>query len=302
MKGPAIGIIVSIIAVGGIASDLHRHSDDPRQSARAFQWVAPVPEGQQLWIRNTSGRIDVRPATGEQLEVIGERSWRRSDPEALRFVALPHEGGVTICAVWGAQDEHEGHARRTAACGPQGEYHVPHGERGDVSANFTVYLPRGVRVDAFTTNGPIEITGATAPLRVKSISGNIEAHTAVGPIVAHTTNGSVRITVDSLAGTDPVELETVNGSIRAQLPARLDATLEARTVNGRIESDYEMTLTGRLNPRTVNAQIGKGGRLLRLATVNGSIRLVRAGDGDAQEAHEQARWAPEPRVRVEVRQ
>lgn len=299
MKGPALGIIVTIIAVGGMASDLSRKSHDPRQTARAFQWVAPVPAGQELWIRNTSGRIEVRPGTGDQLEVIGERSWRRSDPESLRFIALPHEGGVTICAVWGEGD---------SQCGPRGEYHLRQGRGSDLAANFTVYLPRGVRLDASTTDGPIEIAGATAPIKAKTVSGNIEAHTAVGPVVAYTTNGSLRVTVDSLAGTDAVELETVNGSIVAQLPAWLDANLEARTVNGRIESDYEMTLTGRLNPRNVSAQIGKGGRLLRLATVNGSIRLERAGEHVVHMEHvapeppQPPRAAPHPRVRVEVKQ
>ena len=59
----------------------------------------------------------------------------------------------------------------------------------------------------------------------------------------------------------------------------LDADVELTTVNGRFHSDYEVTLSGRVDPRHLRARIGRGGRRVRLTTVNGNVELRRRGDG-----------------------
>jgi DUF4097 and DUF4098 domain-containing protein YvlB len=53
--------------------------------------------------------------------------------------------------------------------------------------------------------------------------------------------------------------------------------VRATTVNGEIETDFPLTITGKFGPRRLNGTIGSGGRRLDLSTVNGSIKLRKAG-------------------------
>jgi DUF4097 and DUF4098 domain-containing protein YvlB len=77
-------------------------------------------------------------------------------------------------------------------------------------------------------------------------------------------------------GTGDLEYSTVNGSIEIEVPASLDADVDMRTVNGSLSADFPITLEGRVNPRRIRATIGKGGRRIRLETVNGSVELKKA--------------------------
>ena len=64
--------------------------------------------------------------------------------------------------------------------------------------------------------------------------------------------------------------------LKIDVPASLDADVDMRTVNGSLSADFPITLEGRVNPRRIRATIGKGGRRIRLETVNGSVELKKA--------------------------
>ncbi|MGH7644831.1 MAG: DUF4097 family beta strand repeat-containing protein [Gemmatimonadales bacterium] len=239
-----------------------------REWVETFRWANLVPAGRQVWVRNTNGQIRVEPSEGPELVVIAEKSWRRSAPELVSVVAVPHKGGVTFCALWEA---------RESRCDAGGEYQVSGPKRNDVAVRFTVHLPRGVLIDVSTVNGQVTVADAAAPVVARTVNGAIHAATSQGPIKATTVNGSIEATIRSLGRGGDVELQTVNGSITAVLPPDLNARLEASTVNGRVETAYPVVVQGRVNPRQLHAQIGTGGPRLALSTVNGSVRLVEQG-------------------------
>src|SRR3989454_3289966 len=85
------------------------------------------------------------------------------------------------------------------------------------------------------------------------------------------------ISMGKASWTDGVEFRTVNGGITLDLPPSLSAEVRAETVNGEIFTDFPLTVTGKLGPRRVTGTIGGGGRQLALSTVNGNIRLRKAG-------------------------
>jgi DUF4097 and DUF4098 domain-containing protein YvlB len=70
-----------------------------------------------------------------------------------------------------------------------------------------------------------------------------------------------------------LEFTTVNGGITVELPPSISAEFEASTVNGSVESDFSITIQGKMSPRSLRGRIGDGGPMLRMTTVNGSIRL-----------------------------
>ena len=85
----------------------------------------------------------------------------------------------------------------------------------------------------------------------------------------------VQIELGRLA--DDVEFSTVNGGITVAITGDVDATLRAATMNGSIESDFPVTIQGKAGRRSLQGTLGKGGPRIDLESVNGSLRLRRAG-------------------------
>jgi hypothetical protein len=256
----------------GIAQgfDLHNWDFDgagnssSRDWQQAYRWAGPISASHWVWIRNTNGPVVVEASASDSLVVEADKSARHSNPDDVEIRAVEHDGTVTFCAVWRAA---------VMECGPDGAYRIKDQKKGDVAVRFRVLLPRGVKLDVSTVNGPVDVTGAEGALTLATVNGRIDA-AGQGPIRATTVNGSIHATMAALSGDGPVELKTVNGSIMAQLPAQLNAELDASTVSGRVSTELPIQLIGRVSPRNVKARIGTGGRRIILGTVNGSIEIT----------------------------
>ena len=251
-----------------------------------WQYRALLKDGQQVWIRNTNGPIEVVGGTSDSLEVHAEKSWRHSSPQSVQIVPVPTDRGVTICAMWEAREQ---------KCAEGGDYRMNGVRKNDVAVRFTVMLPRGVPIEVSTVNGGLQIDGASAPVQANTVNGRIAVSTSKGPIQANTVNGSIEANMQELAGGD-VRLTTVNGSVSAGLPPRINANIDAETVNGRVESDFPVKVMGKLSTRHLRGTIGTGGSTLKLVTVNGSITLHQAEPGSTEV---RVHVAPMQRVRVD---
>jgi DUF4097 and DUF4098 domain-containing protein YvlB len=183
-------------------------------------------------------------------------------------LAIPGDSGATICALWRG---------RTGDCGANGHYTM-HGmsTKSDVRVQLTVKLPKGVRLDVFGTNGGVNVTGAAADLHLITVNGGIEATTSSGGINAKTVNGNVTFTTRALPPGSGVKIETVNGSITAVLPAKLDADIDARSISGNVESAYAVNVSSGMIGKHSEGRVGAGGVPIHLVTVNGSIELKKA--------------------------
>src|SRR5687767_243804 len=120
-----------------------------------FKWEGRIGTGNWLELRNINGSIRVESSTGDRVEVTAVKRWRRGDPEAVRIEVAKfgtNKDHVRICAMW----------LESARCDPDG-YHSGRGNnRNDTNVDFTVRLPRGVKVDLSTVNGSVRVSGATA--------------------------------------------------------------------------------------------------------------------------------------------
>ena len=235
----------------------------PRDTADTWTYQAKVAPGHWVWIRNTVGSVRVEAAKGDSLEVVAVKTRRRSDAASVRIETVKTADGIAICALW---------ARGGGHCGPGDDYKSSSPHRNDVAVDFTVRLPKRVRLGASTVSGAVHVANATAPLVLASINGEVDAETSAGPVRATSVNGSVRARVRAFGDTGEVSLLTVNGEATAELPARLDADVEASTVNGAIETDYPLAVTGKLG-KHLHGTLGAGGRKVRITTVNGAINL-----------------------------
>jgi hypothetical protein len=256
------------------AQSSRRDRDDDRRSDersdKPFTWSGNVSEGHWVYVRNLNGPVRVEQGTGDKVEIRAEKRWRRGDPEDVKITVrqVGSAGGdVIACALWNDR----------STCDEDG-YHSHNdnwfgfNNRNDVQVEFIVRLPAGVKIDASTVNGGVEIDGATSNVVAHTVNGSVKAKSSGGPVSAHTTNGDIIVRSAAL-NNDRTEYTTTNGSITVELGGSVNADVDMRTVNGHLSSDFPLTMEGSFSPRRLHATLGKGGATLRLSTVNGSIRL-----------------------------
>ena len=238
-----------------------------QQPASDFTWDGRVAPGAILQVRNINGSILVERSSGDRVEVVATKRWRRGNPAIARIEATrygPNGANALICAIWGSStcDEAGYHGRNRI-----------NGDDGDVRVEISVKLPAGVRTRLESVNGDISIIGASAGVTVETVNGAIEVQTARGPVQATSVNGNIDVRIDALPAAEGMSYETVNGSITLHLPSEFEGELEMETVNGTLHTDFPITVQGRFNPRHIRSRVGSGGPLVTLETVNGSIEL-----------------------------
>jgi hypothetical protein len=237
-----------------------------------FTWSGTVPAGRTTYIKNVNGLVRVERSPSGKVEVTGTKRWRRGDPADVRIELRrigEGEQDVLLCALWGERTSCDARGMRSESRGPWRR-------DNDVSVEFVVRLPDGVRVDATTVNGNVEVRGVTGEVVAHSVNGNVDAASTGGPVRARTVNGDVYVRMTSTAGATDLDYATTNGSVVVELPPTIGADVELATVNGRVQSDFAMLVSGTVNPRRLRATIGDGQIRLRARTVNGSVALRKA--------------------------
>jgi hypothetical protein len=291
----------ALLAACLLASPLAAQQLQGREGSR-FTWSERVTAGQWLRVYGVNGRISVVEASGDAAEVIGDKELRRGRPEDIAFEVRRSSDGVTICAI--ISDDTD--------CSDEGVRH--RGRWNDDSngrrVNFTVRVPKGVKVAVGSGNGDVQVDGASAevhaasgngdvrvtttggpvrassgngdvrvaraggPVRASSGNGRVTVATTQGPVNASSGNGDVEVTMDAIADVaDDMELSSGNGTVSVTVPADFVGELDARTGSGKFFSDFPLTLRGRIDPRHVRATIGRGGRRLTMSSGNGDVEL-----------------------------
>ena len=199
--------------------------------------------------------------------VTAVKKGKKSDPSSVTIEVVTSAAGVTICAVYPSS----GKRKNSCGAGDEGSMST---DNNDVSVNFTVQVPAGVKFAGHTVNGSVSTERLGSDAEVSTVNGDVRV-VAAGVVRASTVNGSVDVSMGKADWTGKVELSTVNGSIRATFPATFSAVVNGSTVNGSIESEFPLTVQGKFGPRSIHGTIGAGGRTLDLETVNGSITIVK---------------------------
>jgi DUF4097 and DUF4098 domain-containing protein YvlB len=145
--------------------------------------------------------------------------------------------------------------------------------------------------------GDIHIRSGDGSIRLENVTGKLDLETTDGSIgvdakptvlKARTGDGSIRATIepDSVMA-DNWELETSDGTVTLTLPAAFNAELDAETGDGVVRSshplieDAERRSEGenrderRERRRTLRSKVGDGGKVLRIRSADGTIRIER---------------------------
>lgn len=262
MRTNVCGLLISVAAALAATGPAVAQQPD-------FRWSGRLAQGQTVEIRGVIGDVRALPAEGDQVQVTAiKRAHRRGDVEDVDIEVTEHGDGVTVCAIYPAR-----RGKAPNECVPGGSRHNST-EDSDVSVEFTVRVPAGVRLDGNTVNGDVSAEALKSDVLAHTVNGSVEVATT-GYAEAQTVNGSIRASMGTTRLPSRLEFHTVNGSITLELPDGIGAEVEASTVNGDVSTDFPLTVSGRFGPRRVTGTIGGGGPRLSLGTVNGSIRLRR---------------------------
>jgi DUF4097 and DUF4098 domain-containing protein YvlB len=255
-------------------------------------------------VRNHNGPIEVRPASGTQVELRAEKRSRYGNLTDVAFdIGTSSNGDVTICSTLRDNDPCE-NDRRSWSSDDDG--------RRSVTVAMTVLVPRGAQVRVATGNGAVlvervggevsastgngrvkvlstdgavrvstgngdvDVTDAKGAVRVSTGNGRVTVTTAQGPVEARSGNGDIDVRMTTVRATEDMTFSTGSGDVRVTLPTDYNGELDASTGNGSISSDFDLKVEGRMSPRRVRATIGTGGARLRLVTGNGGLELRKA--------------------------
>ena len=259
-----------------------------------------VPQGAWLRIRAHKGTIRVEEASGNTATVTARTRYRSSSSDEVTYEVQRDGSNVTVCSI----------TPRTRRCDDEG-YDSRGGryDREEGSSDFTVALPRGVRLLASTGNGDVDVRNAGAEVRassgngevnvsnvrgrVKASSGNgdilveraegeveassgngdIRVSTSKGPVSASSGNGRIDVSMQTLTGNDDMEFSTGNGSITVAFPSNLSARIDANGSFRNFETDFPIDMGRGWSSNRVQGTIGSGSRRIRLSTGNGRITL-----------------------------
>jgi DUF4097 and DUF4098 domain-containing protein YvlB len=236
------------------------------QSDKVWDWSGKLAAGRQLTVSDVNGSVTATAASGDKLLVRATKQWKRGDPKSVEVRVVTTDDGLTFCAV------HLSRAKDATTCDEKNSHGWDRND--DVSVNFDVQVPAGVRFKGESVNGSVVATGLTADAEVESTNGDVRVETT-GTAVASTTNGSVHARVGKAAWKGKATFESTNGDVVVELPASANLDIDASTTNGSISSDFPVTIQGKMSPQSMHGRIGQGGQVIELSTTNGNIKIIK---------------------------
>jgi DUF4097 and DUF4098 domain-containing protein YvlB len=112
------------------------------------------------------------------------------------------------------------------------------------------------QLDLETGDGGVAVTGKLTALRMHTGDGSIAYHAAPGSSME-----------------DDWTISTGDGTVSLYLPSDFNAEIDAHTGDGSVSNELKLTSGSGADRRSVRGRLGSGGRLLRVRTGDGSIRL-----------------------------
>ena len=127
-----------------------------------------------------------------------------------------------------------------------------------------------------TSDGSVTLDSVDGDVDVNTGDGSVSVAGRLGVVKLHTGDGSITFRAEAgSAMKDDWSISTGDGGVSLSLPADFGAELDAHTGDGSIHN--ELSISGASdrdrNRRDLRGKLGDGGKLLRIRTGDGSIRL-----------------------------
>jgi len=183
----------------------------------------------------------------------------RMSPTAKLIVTMPRAGNVTARSGDGSIRIEHVHGRLELRTGDGSIRAI------DIAGQLTLA----------TGDGSVTLEDVAGDVDVDTGDGSVSVAGKPSAMKLHTGDGS--ITVRALAGTtmrDDWSMTTGDGGVAVYLPSDFGAELDAHTGDGSIRNELQLSNDeGDKSRRSLRGKLGAGGKLLRIRTGDGSIRL-----------------------------
>ena len=296
---------LSALALAGLClADEARYHED-------FHYSYPQSSGGRLSLDNFNGSVEITGWDQNTVDVSGTKY--ADTEERLREISIEASNSgnsVQIRTVHPVYTHGNMGAKYVIRVPRQTELNEIRSSNGSmriegINGNAVLHTSNGsVRlssihgdVDATSSNGGVEVKDVNGRMSFHTSNGSVHADGVEGSVTARTSNGGLQIRLRNTSPSNPIRLESSNGSVdleleRAQagdvivstsngpitlrMPADANAVLSAHTSgHDRIYSDFGVTMHGQISPSRLEGNIGSGGPRIELATSNGTIRVLR---------------------------
>ena len=242
-----------------------------------------------LDVRTVSGSIHVIAADVPDVQIEVRRvtrarsdaDWRDAERDVMldfvdndaRVRAVVREAGDVVC---GEPSGNRGRAWRP---------------RYEVAFEFTIRVPRRINLQLCAMNGDeIRVEGTDGEFDINHLNGPITMIGIRGSGSAETLNGAVTVSFAE-APRGMSWLKTLNGNVEATFPAGLSADLQLKTRNGDLLTDFDVEVLPQpaaagerrngmfvyRSDGSARVRAGRGGTEITMETMNGDVRVLRAG-------------------------
>ncbi|MGH7617388.1 MAG: hypothetical protein ACREPM_09190, partial [Gemmatimonadaceae bacterium] len=190
-----------------------------------FTWSKQMSSGAMLTITNGDGPISVRETAGDMVVVRAVKVPKsRASISDVAFDVRETGGSVEICTLYDGQ---------TSCRDRNGNHDVR------VRVEYTVSIPRSLRMRAMTGNGEINIERAGADVTAMTGNGSIHVGETAGRVNVSTGNGDVQVDgangpVSASTGTGRISVLTARGAVSANTGT---GDIDVRMKGGPIDGD-----------------------------------------------------------------
>jgi hypothetical protein len=213
----------------------------------------PAATGQPLTIdASTNGSISVKGWDGPDVRIRATvTAWASSEAEAKAHVAAIRISTTSakLLATGGADN---------------------------AAVSYEVFVPRRTGLALTTQNGSIHLAGVQSAITFSAQNGSVSLADLGGQVTGKAVNGSlsIRLSGSQWEGSG-LDVETVNGSIKWEVPADYSAQLLTGTTNGSLKTTLPQ-IDPKGHKHEIKTVLGKGGQPIKAITTNGSV-VVRQG-------------------------
>ena len=220
----------------------------PTQEALAQLKVETKQDGNRI-------DVEVRKPAGGDVVLFGIG---HSSPTARLIVTMPREGNVVARSGDGSVRIEHVHGSLDLRTGDGSIRGI------DVGGTLSVQ----------TGDGSVTLEDAEGDLDVNTGDGSVSVSGKLGALRLHTSDGSITLRADR--GTtmkDDWSLSTGDGGVAIYLPPDFAAEVDAHTGDGSVRSELDIASDGESSRRSLKGKLGAGGKVLKIRTGDGSIRL-----------------------------
>ncbi|HKQ78559.1 MAG TPA: DUF4097 family beta strand repeat-containing protein [Blastocatellia bacterium] len=214
--------------------------------------------GSNVRVNIVSGDIDIETWDSDRGEI--NIAVKASDAAAMERHPIIIENTPNSLTIRADDDNKEGRRRER--------------ERGWVSHDVRLKLPKSINLTVSSVNGKIDVGAITGEVTGSSVNGGIVIAQAGTATQLSSVNGSISISLLRM-GESGLRVSTVNGGVKIGLPSETNAEIDFRSVNGSVDSDLPITRIGEVKQNELRGRIGDGGPQIKISSVNGGVTLRR---------------------------